>query len=96
MSLAAQLQSNKTLARGTSPSLQGSSRALQPIPEDLGSQTINPMRAMNSLFAMTAAEMQGSFLPEIRTRRQSVPRNVVSGKGLDDLYTKRNTELLKL
>jgi regulator of replication initiation timing len=55
------------------------------------------MRAMESLFAMTAADTAGSFLPQIRTtRRQSVPRQVVTGKGLDDLYTKRNTELLKL
>jgi hypothetical protein len=39
------------------------------------------------------AEMSNSFLPSISTTRNK--RDVVTGKGIDDLYTKNNESLLK-
>ena len=38
------------------------------------------------------AEMSNSFLPQIPSSRK---REVVTGKGIDDLYTKNNESLLK-
>ena len=39
------------------------------------------------------AQMGSSFLPSIATTRKK--REVVTGKGIDDLYTKNNESLLK-
>ena len=59
-------------------------------------QTINPNRAASTLFGLTAADtsMQSTnYLPQIK---EKYPRQVVTGKGIDEFYTKNNTDLLKL
>ena len=58
-------------------------------------QRINPIAARDQLFGLTdpvLAEMSGSFLPQISSSRK---REVVTGKGIDDLYTKNNESLLR-
>ena len=56
---------------------------------------MNPIRAMKSLFSGSNDDDQSSsFLPDIS--KPTFPRNVISGTGIDELYTKNNNELLKL
>ena len=59
------------------------------------SMTLNPIRAMKSLFSGDETMDQSiGFLPEIQ--KPSYPRQVVSGTGIDELYTRNNSDLLRL
>jgi len=52
---------------------------------------------MNTLFGKTSLDASSGFLPDIKTTRTpAYPRVVVSGTGIDELYTKNNADLLKL
>lgn len=52
--------------------------------------------AQNNLFGLTQAGTSAdSFLPQI-TKRGASQRQVVSGKGVDDLYSYYNKEMLAL
>ena len=65
---------------------------------DPSSQTLNPMRGMNTLFGHTEVDgTRQGFLPDITPpRKPAWARAVVSGTGIDELYTKNNADLLKL
>jgi len=73
-----------------------SSRTLKTVAHQHMAQTINPNRAASTLFGLTAADtsMQSTnYLPQIK---EKYPRQVVTGKGIDEFYTKNNTDMLKL
>jgi hypothetical protein len=90
------LMSNNTMPMpGVHMNMKNSIANLQSNPSmaDFGkAQSINPINARDQLFGLTdpaLSTMSQSFLPAIGSTRNRV-REVVSGKGIDDLYTKNN------